>query len=159
MHNIKVRYSDLQKAAERAKAASYDWQAVVLEILLLPNVNKRWKQLNPRRPDMQLQRIAGAKYPKGLALRQKIEDWSIYAGYTLSFSEHAAWNSVGEGTGHGYSHGPGVCWDGIRRETVYRFAYDLSVVYNLLSQHKPASHLIINLELDYSIIFVDDREE
>ena len=157
MRKLKVRFSDLDKAAHKAKAVSDDWQALILEILLIPKLNKRWKQLNPRYPELSLQRVEGEKYPEGLAHRQKIENWALYAGYVLTFSEHSAWNSVREGTDYGFSHSPGVCWDGIRRETVHRFAYDLHVVWSLLSQGKTASTTIIDLELDCGIIFEDDR--
>jgi hypothetical protein len=157
MHKIKVRFSDLDKAANKAKAVSDDWQAVILEILLIPNVNKRWKQFNPRYPELELSRHPGEKYPTGLAHRQKIEDWAVYAGYTLKMSEYAIWNSVREGTEYGFSHGPSVCWDGVRRETAHDFAYNLYVVWSLLSQGKDAHRSIEDLFYDYGIIFEDDR--
>jgi hypothetical protein len=155
MHKIKVRFSDLDKAAKKAKAVSDDWQAIVLEILLIPNVNKRWKQLNKRYPAMELSKHAGEKYPQGLALRQEVPDWAVYAGYTLMFSEGLAWNSVQEGTEYGFAHGPSRCWDGIRRETYHDFAYQLYVIWSLLSQGQNAGR---SLELlpDH-VEFVDDR--
>jgi len=157
MHKIKVRFSDIQKAADKARAVSDDWQAIILEVLLIPNVNRRWKQLNPRYPQLELAKHPGEKYPQGLAHRQKIEDWSVYAGYTLKLSEYSSWNSVREGTEYGFSHGPSVCWDGVRRETVHGFAYNLYIAWSLLSQGRDAGRVITDLLCDHSVIFEDDR--
>lgn len=157
MRKIKVSLSNLQKAVSRAASVSDGWQAVCLEILLLPNVNKRWREVSGY-PNMLLERHNGAFYTTGLATQQEIPDWSVYAGYTLQFNAGLHWNVVGEGTERGYSHGPSRCWDGVRRETCGDIATFLSAAAASLSKCGTISNTCENILASYGIEVVDDRK-
>lgn len=117
---ITVRMTAVAKAIAKANAISSDWQAELCEIALLPNVYKRWRQINGDR--YTLARIDGLPHihhsrEQNLAIGQS-ETWDRYAGYVLGPS----WNSVRPDW---FSHGPSCAWNGMRRDTYSRFILDI----------------------------------
>lgn len=157
MRNIIVKASEVKKAADKAaKVASNNWQGVICELLMTPKLSKRWQELNPRHKGLRIEKHEGQSYPEGYARTHEVQDWSIFAGYTLK-ADCWTWNSVGEGTDRGYSHGAGRCYDGIRRETVYHFAYILSAINSCIEQGRDIPQSFVEeLSVDYKITFVND---
>ena len=155
---IKVKSSEVAKAIARAKRfCPCDWQAEQIEILRIPNVNKRWRKLNSKiHKDLRIVRHKGDVYPK-YATREfagNVCDWSIYSGYTLQFSAAGfVWNRV---RCDSYSHSPASVWNGIRRETFGQIAEQLRQAYYGLDKNGSVPYRIgLNL-CDYKVTFVND---
>lgn len=124
MRTIKIKLSAIQEAIEAAHAVSDDWQAECLEILRIPAIAKRWRELNPRFPAVEIRRHDGAPH-KGFqpddnrAIGER-NRWSEYAGYVFTYGlEGCGWNSVKDDY---YGHSPSSAWNGCGRETICRFA-------------------------------------
>jgi hypothetical protein len=130
---LTVRTDDIQRAIERARAITDDWQAECLEILLIPALAKRWQELNPNMPNVVIRRHVGEPY-KGMTPddNRQVEDWSRFAGYVFSYGFHDApnygWNAVGHGARKGYSHSAGSAWNGVGRETIHRWVEALRII-------------------------------
>lgn len=125
MPEATVKVSDLW-AAMRAAQTLYgdDWQAEVLEILLVPPVYAYWRAINTEygHGAPTLTRHAGVPNP-GKNVPEDF-DWALVAGYVMRHGCDGVlrWNSV---RSDHWCHAPGTAWDGVRRETVHRFAEQL----------------------------------
>ncbi len=136
-----ITLKSLEKAITAAHNISDDWQAELLEVLLLPKVYHLWHKLNAEHfPDPTVTRHPGLK-PTGTRddnlARCQAQTWRQYAGYVFSYGLHGyTWNSVRDDY---YGHSPSTAWDGIRRETVCGFVEALRVAYYNLIQGKIVS--------------------
>lgn len=135
---IKVRASELLTAQKRAAATTDDWQARLIEYLLIPKLNKRWLEANGDHYAMLiLERHPGQPYrakPRedNLAIGER-KGWAEFAGYTLRYGEHLCWNMVREDY---YGHSASTCWNGIRRETYCGFVDALDAWIYAVSHKK-----------------------
>lgn len=159
MRNITIKASEVKKASDKAaKVETNCWQATICELLMLPKLAKRWQEFNPRHKGLRIEKHEGQLYPEGYARQNTVTDWATFAGYTLK-ADYWTWNSVPE-TGdlsRGFSHNPGTAYDGIRRETVYHFAYDLMAINSCIEQGRSVPQSYIDeLFYDYKITFVND---
>jgi len=156
MRTIKVRLSEIQAAVERAQREHSDWQAQLLEILLIPKVLRRWQEANrPRFTQPTIQRHPGFRWPGGREKARQVTDWSIYGGYVFTYgpSTSLRWNSVRQDY---YSHSPSTCWDGVRRETNHSFLESLrDVWWHLERGESPHWRVLQNLD-QYRIQVIDD---
>jgi len=158
MRTLKVKASTIGKAAARAKVTSDDWQAVLVEILLVPQVYKRWQTLNADRFDALLITRHPGQKPTGTRednlARCAAKSWAQYAGYTLSGIGGYRWNSV---TDDWYGHAPSCCWDGVRRETRSFFIEALHNAYYAATRGVTlAGDWNDNVMREASIEFVND---
>jgi len=94
---LTVKKSDL----DRAIAWDTNWQHQTIRLLLIPSVAKVWQKLNSRWPNLAIERIPGSSNE-----------------YLLRYGPDWYWNSY-------KSCHISAVWDGIRRETKYRFAESL----------------------------------
>ena len=127
MRTIKVSIARLRAAIERAEQVSDDWQAQCCEIALIPQIARRYAELNDRFPAVAVKRHEGKPH-KGMTRDDNlaVPDWSVYAGYVLNYGiDNYRWNSVS--TDH-YGHSPSTCWSGMGRETVSQFIHDLRML-------------------------------
>jgi hypothetical protein len=155
MQTIKVRLSAVRRAVTQAHQAHGDWQAEHLEILLLPQVYRRWQEVNrPHFSEPTITRHPGFRWTDGREAAAQVTDWSIYAGYTFTYGPtNWRWNSV---TTDWYGHAPSVTWDGVRRETYHSFVEDLrAVLYAVEESRLPHWQTCQNLDR-YHIQVVDD---
>ncbi len=151
-----VKASQVKKAVEKAqRLCPRDWQAELLEILLLPNVNRRWRAINGDRfPNLELKRHAGFPWTGGRDEALACEDWLIYAGYTLGYgTEGYCWNRAREDY---YGHSPCSAWDGVRRETYAGFADSLRLAYSAALEGNAPHWRVEQALWDYRIQFVND---
>jgi len=120
---IRVWASELVAAQERARKTTDDWQARLIEYLLIPKLTKRWREANSDRfGTLLLERHPGKPHinytpDDNRAIGQR-KGWAEYAGYTLRYGESYGWNGVRD---EYYSHSASTCYDGIRRETYCGF--------------------------------------
>ena len=127
MNKIRIKASDIRRAIERGAKYSDDWQAGRLEVLRLPKIAKRWKQLNPRFPGVKIRFHKGRPH-KGYTPddNRAVTDWSQFAGYEFNYGiEGYGWNCV---RSEWYSHGPGCAWNGVGRETISQFIDSLCFI-------------------------------
>lgn len=123
MKLVTVEMETIKAAMERARTLHDDWQAECLEIILIPSIYKRWRELNDRFP-YELTRHPGLPYLRRTReMNEQVTDWSVFAGYVLR-----GWNVVSTGRDRGYSHSAGTAWDGVRRDTISQFAHDLRML-------------------------------
>jgi hypothetical protein len=116
---IGVTHAEVRRAVDKAikiyGETHYDlYSAQRMEILLIPKIYKRWKQLADIRfaggrphPEMQSSIVRAANH--------------FGPGYVVTIWG-GRWNSLRDDY---YSHSPGTAWDGVRRETVSQFIEDL----------------------------------
>jgi len=155
LRTIQVKVSAIQAAIARAQREHADWQAQPLEILLIPKVLRRWRQVNPRYTWPTITRHPGFPEPATRAARDQVEDWSSIRGYAFTYGPETSWrwNSVRDDY---YGHSPGTCWDGVRRETNHSFLESLrDVWYHLERGETPHWRVYQNLD-QYRIQVVDD---
>lgn len=163
MKLVKVKASEIKQAIERTHLLSDDWQAELIEIILIPKVYARWKEINLNKlyRDFTITRHDGLK-PLGdreeNLKRCNEKTWESFVGYVLSWTYPVGsttpiyWNRV---TKDHYGHSPSVCWDGLRRETLSSFVEDLRMMF-----YYPNSSVT---EFEYlariNVRFVDDTKE
>ncbi len=142
----------IERAIEQAHTISDDWQAELLEILLLPKVYRIWHKLNTRYPDATITRHPGVKVTgtrEDNLARCDAKTWRICAGYTFDYGVHGyTWNSVRDDY---YGHSPSTTWDGIRRETACGFVEALRMAYYNLAQGKIVSCFAAQCLCEYGI--------
>jgi hypothetical protein len=158
MRQITVKASAVDRAIQRAKATCpSDWQAELLEIILIPNVYKRWKQVNDRFPDPTITRHPGQPYRRGETDPRQIDDWTIYAGYEFDYGRPGyCWNRA---RADHYGHSPGTAWDGVRRETYHSFVETLRMCYHAALRGEGVNwRLQSNLDA-YRVKFVNDLKQ
>jgi len=162
---IKVRASAVEAVVARSnRLHPSDWQAECLALVcFLPNVKKRWQEVNePEGHYDKLTFVDGFPYDaeaKAKAKEGTIEDWAVYAGYTLGSSRGVwCWNSVPDSPDRGYGHSPGTAWNGVRRETFHTFAEALRIAFHtVLEGAEVSEHHIGRLDF-YRIKFENDLE-
>lgn len=131
MRTITVSLRTVRRAMREAGPITDDWQGAILEILRIPAIAKRWRELNPRYRGLEVVRHAGLPWSKGWReLPGANPDCTVFAGYTLVFDRFDdgkvyGWNSVRSDY---YAHSAGTAWDGVRRETIHRFAESLWMI-------------------------------
>jgi len=160
---ITVEASSVLRAMKSVEDKFDDWQAQYLEVLLLPNVYKRWKQANPNMPDMVLNRVSGETHkgftPEDNRAVGDAKGWSLFAGYTLRYclnpstGESSGWNGVRDDY---YCHSPSVAWDGVRRDTYHQFVQDIAMTVTLWSREKDVHHSSFDLLEKYGVKLVND---
>lgn len=151
---IDVMASEVHKAEEKAREVFDDWQAQVIEILLIPAVYDRWLAVNRRvYAEPSVTRIDGlSRKGKTREDNRNTSDWSVFAGYV--FSE---WNGIAY-EGSGYSHGPSRCWDGLRRNSFHSFIDHLRAAVYALGQGLAPNTYVTDGLAAYKMRFVDDLE-
>ena len=157
LQTIHVRLSDVGNAIEMAKSTTSEWQAELIEILLIPSINKRWMELN--NGFYQIERHAGIPYigfnREDNMARGASNTWREISGYTLSHPTcDIRWNSVRE---EYYGHSAGTTWDGIRRETYHSFADALrNAFYHYSGRVEYRIERILAVLEEYKIDVVND---
>ena len=155
---LTIKLSSITKAIAHARELSDDWQAELLEILLMPKVYRLWHKLNSEHfPDPNVTRHPGLK-PTGTRddneARCKAQTWRQYAGYVFNYGlQSYTWNSVRDDY---YGHSPSTAWDGIRRETTCGFVEALRMAHYNLAQGKTVSCYIVQCLDAYKIVL--DKE-
>jgi hypothetical protein len=119
-----------------------EWQACMLEILLIPEVGAHWRAMSGT--DLRLERHAGAPY-RG---QRDVADWSTVAGYVFREGERLPWNCV---RSEGYNHHPGTAWNGIRRETFSNWVYFLYQMTLQLAEGKPPNAYLTGRLAEYKV--------
>lgn len=131
MRTITVSMRTILRAVRESRSVSDDWQGAILEILRVPAIAKRWRELNPRYRGLELVRHAGLPMVGGWReLAGDNPDWASFAGYTLIYDRFDngrvyGWNSVRSDY---YAHSASTAWNGVRRETIHRFAESLWMI-------------------------------
>lgn len=165
MKLLKVKASEIKQAIDKAKLLSDDWQAEIIEIILIPKVYARWKEINLDRlyRDFTITRHDGLK-PWGdreeNLKRCNDKTWESFFGYTLSWTYPSSsssaldtyWNRV---SADHYGHSPSVCWDGIRRETYSAFVEELRMAFYYPDGNTVASEYLSLVNVQ----FVNDIKE
>ena len=153
-----MKASWLRRALARAARVSDEWQARYLEILLIPQVYRRWRQVNCPYfgEELSIARHPGRPYI-GYTREQNlaVEDWSKLTGYVLRYTDGYGWNSV---RGDYYSHSPATCWDGVRRETFHSFVESLLDCYVAVQEGREPSGWALDNLAQYKIRFVNDLD-
>jgi hypothetical protein len=155
--NITVKASQISKAIKQAKQlCPHDWEAELLEILLIPIVTRRWRYVNDRFPNVTIKRHVGFPYVRGNVDPRTVEDWLIYAGYEFDYGGSGyCWNRA---RSDHYGHSPGTAWDGVRRETYHSFVETLRMCYYCAIEGTEINYrLEVNLR-DYRVCFINDLE-
>lgn len=154
---ITVKASAIKKAVAKARRlCPKDWQAEILEILLIPKVQRRWQYVNDHIPGLEIKRHKGFPWADGRDEALAVEDWTIYAGYEMGYGlEHLCWNRARSDY---YGHSPSSAWDGIRRETYHSFANNLRIAYGEALEGKEPNWRVEQALRDYRIRFVNDLE-
>ena len=128
MKTIRVSRQTVARAIERANAASDDWQAELLELLLIPSLAKRWQELNPQFPQVAIVRHSGKPH-KGYTRDDNlaVKDWTPFAGYLFQYDpeQHWNWNAVRTDW---YSHSASTAWNGVRRDTICSWVEDIRML-------------------------------
>lgn len=122
MKTIKINLHELGKAIHRANQTTCDWQAEMIEILLIPKIYRRWQELNKQQFNYCPEVTRWPGLPFIPAYRGKeTKCWSLVSGYIVT-----QWNDFRDDY---YSHSASTAWDGIRRETVHMFLEKLRHIY------------------------------
>ena len=141
MRIITVKASEIRLAIARANATSAEYQTELIEIALIPSVNRRWHELNKNLEPLILLRHPGLPDPAYNMSREDyiaITDWSKFAGYTLTYHGNSNWNSVRESY---FCHSPNTTWDGIRRQTKGSMAIQcLRIAYYAALHNRSITH-------------------
>jgi len=150
---VRIKLSELARAIAKGSAvadkweengpkpdngcAYRQWQAELIEILLMRNLF-----------DRMLRGMAVDGHGAATSYWEKPTRYfdRRLPGYILRH-----WNGPPR-EGHWYSHSPGCCWDGIRRELYPSLAEDLR---NVTLGHEPSERL----SAFWKITIVDDRKE
>ncbi len=132
---VTVKASQVAAAIHRARTVDYCFQACVCEIAVLPRVAKLYREVN--RDRMPHAHIIAHRPPKEVRLdweniandtRAKLsltetKAWARVPGWTFEYGvEGLVWNRIGDEC---YSHNAANTYDGMRRETICQFIYDL----------------------------------
>ena len=154
---ITVKASQIKAAIACANKISDDWQAELIEVLLIPNVYNRWQKVNGHaryvvnRHDGQPHK--GYKREDNLTVGE-LNAWDTIAGYTMQYNGLGwGWNSVRTDY---YGHGPSTTWDGIRRETYHSFLESLRSAVYAIDRGLEPNYYITDTLRDYKIKFVND---
>jgi hypothetical protein len=143
-----VKESEIHEAVERANALFDEWQARAIEVILIPHVYVYWCGI--QRSPWRIERVPGKEY-KAHTREQNLEigernGWGEYAGYHVyrDFGEvQLPWNGIRDDW---YSHSAGTAWDGLRRETICEFAYELSSAYTMKMDGRDYHYLTERLD-------------
>ena len=128
---LTIKASQVARAMDSVKDTFDDWQAQALEVLLLPKMYRRWRELNRDHYDPEMltvERVPGLAH-RGFTREDNgaigdAKDWGKFAGYVLRFYKNHetgdtyGWNAIKD---NWYSHSPSCCWDGVRRDTIHQF--------------------------------------
>ena len=140
MRTIRLSIQTINRAIAKAQTQSDDWQAECCEILLIPAIAKRWRELNTRFPGVHLVRHDGMPHrgfqPSGNQAIGERDGWAEFAGYCLRYSdtiEGYGWNSV---RSNYYAHSPSCAWNGVTRETICRFVESIRAIANGHNWHE-----------------------
>lgn len=153
---LTVKASEIEKAIKRAKNfCPKDWQAELLEILLIPKVYRRWQYINDRYPKkVEIKRHQGKPWTGDRDEALATEDWLIYSGYEFGYGlDGYCWNRAREDY---YGHSPSSAWDGIRRETYHTFAENLRLAYGAVQEGEVLNYRVEQALWDYRIRFIND---
>lgn len=155
---LTVKASEVEKAIKRAKSfCPKDWQAELLEILLIPKVYRRWQYINDRYLRVEIKRHTGFPWVGDRDEALAVEDWLIYSGYEFGYGfDDYCWNRARSDY---YGHSPSSAWDGIRRETYHSFAENLRMAYDAVSKGESPHWRVEHALRDYRIQFVNDLQE
>lgn len=132
METVTVKRSEVEAAIARVTQLSDEWQAGCCEVARIPAVQARWRELNPNLTGLEVEFHPGLPYERHTPEQnQAIGEnrlWSMYVGWTLKLFDleggvGSRYNTV---RADWYSHGPSVCWDGMRRSTKCQFIYALT---------------------------------
>jgi hypothetical protein len=153
-----VKASQIAKAVGKARQlCPKDWQAEQLEILLIPKLYKRWRDVNDHIPGLELKRHAGFPWTGGRDEALAVEDWTAYAGYEMGYGlESYCWNRA---RSDDYAHSPASAWDGVRRETYHSFADNLRMAYGAALEGGEPNHRVVQALDRYKIRFINDLQE
>jgi len=145
---LEIEASKVLAACDRANELFKDeWQACMLEILLIPEVGAHWRAMSGA--DLLLERHPGEPYTG----QRELEDWSTLAGYVFMENKYLRWNRVRNDT---YSHHPGSAWNGIRRETFSNWVYFLYQLAHQIAEGKTDNHYLVDRLAEYKVRLIDD---